>query len=318
MSYEARYGSVVAVPPGAAGSSFVGLVFPDVDPSGSWVIAAQFRNPTGPAFRYQAPPAPSPFLESPDNRSPAALRLVFGRGAGAFEQLVAVPVVGLMLRVPERPSRVDVIRQKDTSASVVLERDPTPFELTLALLDYAPSHVRYPLTLRGPDIVPMPPEAAPGWQTYPVRLPDFARRLELVTSAQERHVTTGSIGASSSISIDLGASGPAAWRWLAAVPTDATWRAQSVNGSQLTGDTPLDSLAPYALPPLTRTIVISNDDATPIASAAIAWTPGESAYWLDAEGLNSWQVDTPAVPELARSVELYGNPVTDRGVEAVA
>lgn len=323
MSYAARFGDIIDVPPGPEGDTALGLIPPtDVPELGDWVIAAQYLEPQGFAFRYRVPQLPmSLYPSAADNRAPGELELTFGRDAARFVQRVAVPVVGLMLRVPSRPSSIRVRRRKDTTGAGFQSGTPTPFRLSVGLLPYSPSDVRYPLTLRGPSIVPSPPEGAQVFAPNPVSLPRFARTM------------TGVRGQVRSVQFpDIPAAGGTATLNIGTMLSGRILRL-SEDGN-ISGGVNVTALDPagiplgswiwnaaqwYDLPP--RTTQLRAENVNPgfgIAAFPVLFEPGETAAWVDAERLNRWPVDGEAVPELADAVETYSDPVVDRGIEAVA
>ena len=327
MSYEARHGAIVDVPPGPAGETGEGLVLPlDVEELGDWTIFATYRDPRGSAFRYREPLIDAgQYVDAFDNRAPLALRVTWGRDAAAFRQTVAVPVVGLALRCPSRPSRVEVIRQKSTAGeagSPTPWNQPTPCRLTIGLLPYSPSDVRYPLTLVGPNIVPTPPEAAPGFELNPVKLPRFARRVSSIGYGQTRTYEIPFIPDSGgTVVVQFGPTFSGRFMRLAAAGNitgfgiDADWLGPA---GEPRGSFVPDVAQWHDIPNGVTGVRFTNNNAFGILPSFALWQPGETAVWLDAEGLNEWPVDTDAVHELAESMAVYSDPLTGRVVEGIA
>lgn len=317
MSYSARFGDIIDVPPGPAGDTALGLIPPtDVELEGDWVIAAQYLEPQGFAFRYRVPQPPSAtYYSAPDNRAPGELELTFGRDAARFVQRVAVPVVGLMLRVPSRPSSIRVLRRKDTTGAGFQSGTPTPFRLSVGLLPYSPSDVRYPLTLRGPDIVPLPPEAAPGYRTHPQALPRFSRRLVTLGQTSKRAIQD-QIPNNTFLDVNLGTTMWSGRIWRTGTFANIGFEFRNVLGVVLSSG-PFPSNQWIEVPPGSTVLRVTNANAF-FATLELQYEPGESLFWVDAERLNRWPVDAGGVPELADALEAYSDPVVDRGIEAVA
>ena len=317
MSYAARFGDIIDVPPGPAGDTALGLIPPmDVELEGDWVIGAQYLEPQGFAFRYRVPQPPtSTYYSAPDNRAPAELELTFGRDAARFTQRVAVPVVGLMLRLPSRPSSIRVFRRKDTTGAGFQSGTPTPFRLSVGLLPYSPSDVRYPLTLRGPDVVPLPPEAAPGYRTHPQTLPRFSRRLVTLGQTSKRWFTE-ELAANSPTDITLGTTMYSGRMWRTGQFANIGFEFYDLLGVLLANGG-WEPQGWIEVPPRATRLRVINSNAF-LATVQVQYEPGESLFWVDVERLNRWPVDAGGVPELADALEAYSDPVVDRGIEAVA
>jgi hypothetical protein len=320
VSYSARFGDIIDVPPGPAGDTALGLIPPtDVELEGDWVIAAQYIEPQGFAFRYRVPQRPfSQYYNGNDNRAPAELELVFGRDAARFVQRVAVPVVGLMMRVPSRPSSIRVRRRKDTTGAGFQSGTPTPFRLSVGLLPYAPSDVRYSLTLPSPSVVQggPGPEPVPTLQTFPVELPRFSRTLVTLDRTSRRQIIQTAIPAASFVDVNLGTSCAAGRLYRTGTFSGITLDVRNLLGQTIS----FGAWAPNAwleLPPESVLLRISNSGAG-AANVYGIYEPSETAFWVDAERLNRWPVDAAGVPELADAIEATTDPVIDRGIEAVA
>lgn len=320
MSYAARFGDIIDVPPGPAGDTALGLIPPtDVDLEGDWVIAAQYLEPQGFAFRYRVPQPPtSQYYNGNDNRAPGELELVFGRDAARFVQRVAVPVVGLMMRVPSRPSSIRVRRRKDTTGAGFQSGTPTPFRLSVGLLPYSPSDVRYALTLRSPSVVQggPGPEPVPTLETFPVELPRFARTLVTLDRPSRRTIIALQIPANSFVDVGLGTTLAAGRIYRTGTFPNVAAQFRNLTGNLLSTGV----FAPNTwleVPPGATSLRLNNTNAFAADVYAI-YEPGETAYWVDVERLNRWPVDAGGVPELADAIEATTDPVIDRGIEGVA